>query len=114
TSPDGAPERPILPTALAFVGDATWIGRGSAGRPQQLAELIVDAIRHPGYALLDVLQPCVTFNKLNTYDWYDERSRDVTELAGADYDPSDREQAWAMVQRWGDEGIPLGVLYREH
>ena len=109
TSPDGAPERPVLPTALAFVGGATFIARASAGRPNHLVEVLREAIRHPGYALVDVMQPCVTFNKLNTYDWYEERSYDVA--ADGAYDPTDPQQAWPKVQEWGDR-IPIGVLYR--
>lgn len=109
TSPDGAPEQPVLPTALAFTGGAGFIARASAGRPQHMADIFAQAIRYPGYALVDVLQPCVTFNKLNTYEWFDERTYDVAEEP--DYDPTDSDQAWRKVQEWGDR-IPLGVLYR--
>lgn len=109
TSPDGAPERPVLPTALAFAAGATFIARSSAARPQHLVETITAAIKYPGYALIDVLQPCVTFNKVNTYDWYEEHSYDVSEAG--DYDPADPQRAWQKVTEWG-ERIPLGILYR--
>ena len=109
TSPDGAPERPVLPTALAFAAGATFIARAFAGRPQHMVEVMKEAVRHPGYALVDVMQPCVTFNKLNTYEWYDQRAYDAAAEPG--YDPADPVQAWERVNQWGDR-IPIGILYR--
>lgn len=109
TSPDGAPEWPILPTELAFAAGAGFIARGYAGAPQPLAELIKAGIHHKGYALIDVLQPCTTFNKVNTYEWYEENSYDVAEQG--DYDPADSRAAAEKVREW-DEQIPLGVLFR--
>ncbi|MEX2355503.1 MAG: 2-oxoacid:ferredoxin oxidoreductase subunit beta [Thermaerobacterales bacterium] len=111
TSPDGAPEWPIIPTALAFSAGASFIARTYAGSPKDMAAVFKAGLNHRGYALIDVLQPCVTFNKVNTYEWYEERSYDV----GADeaYDPEDRRQAWEKVSEWGDR-IPLGILYRRN
>ncbi|QIA27391.1 2-oxoacid:ferredoxin oxidoreductase subunit beta [Thermaerobacter sp. PB12/4term] len=108
TSPTGAPEDPILPTRVAFAAGASFIARGFAGQPNQLADIIAAAIRHRGYALIDVLQPCVTFNKLNTYDWYAERAYSVEEEG---HDPTDPEAAWAKCNEWGDR-IPIGILWR--
>lgn len=109
TSPEGAIEQPVLPTVTAFAGGATFIARGFAGDPKHLTGLIVEGIGHKGYALIDVLQPCVTFNKLNTYEWYQERAYKVEEEG---HDPTDREAAWKLVQEWGDR-IPIGVLWRQ-
>jgi 2-oxoglutarate ferredoxin oxidoreductase subunit beta len=109
TSPEGAIERPVLPTALAFAAGAGFIARGFAGQPRELAELFAAALRHRGYALVDVLQPCVTFNKVNTYRWYEERIARAEDEAG--YDPADPGQAWERVRLWGDR-IPTGVLWR--
>ncbi|EKP95607.1 2-oxoacid:ferredoxin oxidoreductase subunit beta [Thermaerobacter subterraneus] len=108
TSPTGAPEDPVLPTRVAFAAGASFIARGFAGQPNQLADIIAAAIRHRGYALIDVLQPCVTFNKLNTYDWYAERAYSVEEEG---HDPTDPEAAWAKCNEWG-ERIPIGILWR--
>lgn len=108
TSPDGAPEQPILPTELAFAAGAGFIARGYAGAPQDLMELIKAAIGYRGYALIDVLQPCTTFNKLNTYEWYEEQSYSVCQEAH--FDPADAKLAADKVREW-DQGIPLGVLY---
>jgi 2-oxoglutarate ferredoxin oxidoreductase subunit beta len=70
--------------------------------------MIVEGIKHRGYALIDVLQPCVTFNHVNTYEWYRER---VYHLEDAAYDPADRDAAWLRAHEWGDR-IPVGILYR--
>ena len=110
TSPEGAIETPVLPTALAFTGGATFIARGFSGEPKHLARLIAAGLRHRGYALIDVLQPCVTFNKLNTYEWYQERVYKVDEQEG--YSPENRQQAAEVVNQWGDR-IPIGILYQE-
>src|SRR5450756_2739580 len=64
------------------------------------------AIRHHGFALVDVLQQCVTFNKINTFGWYKQRVQKLPD----DYDPTDRQAAFAKALEWGDH-IPIGVLY---
>jgi 2-oxoglutarate ferredoxin oxidoreductase subunit beta len=108
TSPDGAIEMAANPLALALTAGGTFLARGFAGDVKHLAGLIAEAVQHKGYALVDILQPCVTFNKKNTYDWYRER---VYKLEETDYDPGDRVAAFEKALEWGDR-IPLGVLYR--
>jgi 2-oxoglutarate ferredoxin oxidoreductase subunit beta len=108
TSPDGSIEMAANPLALALVAGGTFLARGFAGDTKGLADLIAQALEHRGYALVDILQPCVTFNKKNTYDWYRER---VYNLAETDHDPSDRVAAFQKALEWGDR-IPLGVFYR--
>jgi 2-oxoglutarate ferredoxin oxidoreductase subunit beta len=108
TSPDGAVEMAAHPVALALTAGGTFIARGFAGDVKGLGELIAQALQHKGYALVDILQPCVTFNRKNTYDWYRER---VYDLAETDYDPGDRVAAFQKALEWGDR-IPLGVIYR--
>ena len=108
TSPDGAIELAFNPLSVALGAGATFISRAFAGEPKHMAGLIAQGIQHRGYALIDVLQPCVTFNRTNTYDWYRKR---VYHLEDEDYDPSDRKAAWEKAHEW-EERIPLGVLYR--
>ncbi len=107
TSPGGAIELAFNPMAMALASGATFIARGFAGEPKHLANLIAEGIRHRGYALIDVLQPCITFNHVNTYEWYRERIYHLDDS----YDPADREAAWLRAHEW-DDRIPLGVLYR--
>ncbi len=109
TSPEGSIEAAVNPIALALAAGATFIARGFAGDPKHLATLIKEALAHPGYALVDVLQPCVTFNRVNTYDWYRARVYKVDEAEG--YDASDIAAAFEVALQWGDQ-IPIGVLYR--
>lgn len=109
TSPQGAAEQPVNPLLVALAAGATFVARGFAGEPKQLADLIAQGIQHKGYALIDALQPCPTFNKVNTYEWYAQRIYRVDEEDG--YDPTDFERAWRTAREWG-ERIPVGVVYR--
>ena len=108
TSPDGAIEMAANPLALALTAGGTFIARGFAGDAKGLAVLIAKAVQHKGYSLVEVLQPCVTFNRKNTYDWYRER---VYMLEDTDHDPTDRVAAFQKALEWGDR-IPLGILYQ--
>ncbi|HHV55343.1 MAG TPA: 2-oxoacid:ferredoxin oxidoreductase subunit beta [Firmicutes bacterium] len=106
--PEGVPEDPINPLALALAAGATFVARGFAGDPKYLAWLIGRAIRHRGYALVDVLQPCVIFNRINTAKWYRERVYHLNEEP--DYRPEDREWARQKAEEWGDR-IPTGIFF---
>lgn len=106
TTPYGA-SPPINPIASAIAGGATFVARGFAGDVEHLAKLIKKGIQHRGFALIDILQPCVSFNHKNTYSWYRER---VYQLGG-DYNPSHQPSALEKAQEWGDK-IPIGVIYR--
>ncbi len=105
--PLGVPSMPFNPVAVAVTMDAPFVARAFAGQVDLLADLIVQAARHPGFALVDILQPCVSFNKVNTYAWYKERCY----VLGDDYDPTDRAAALEKAQEFG-ERIPLGVIYK--
>lgn len=109
SSPMGAIDRPVEPLSLAISAGATFVARGYSGDLKHLAWLIGEALQHRGYALLDVLQPCVTWNRSYAYDFYNPRVYRLEDEAG--YDPTDREAAWRRAQEWG-ERIPLGIFYR--
>jgi 2-oxoglutarate ferredoxin oxidoreductase subunit beta len=94
--------------AIALAAGATFVARSFTGDPKHVAAMIVEGMKHRGYALIDVLQPCVTFNRVNTYEWYRQRAYHVED---EDYDPSDREAAWSKAQEWGPR-IPIGIVYR--
>lgn len=110
TSPDGSIEIQVNPTALAMAAGATFVSRGFAGDLKYLTQLTMKAIQHQGYSLVDVLQPCVTYNKINTYDWYRERIYKLDEEEG--YDPGNYAAAWDRAREW-DGRIPIGVIYQE-
>jgi len=105
--PEGVRSEPFNPVEMAVALKANFVARSFAAQPDHLARMIREAIAAPGFALVDVLQPCVSFNKVNTFDWYRERVRELP----ADYIPTDWAAALAAAARWGDE-IPIGVLYR--
>jgi 2-oxoglutarate ferredoxin oxidoreductase subunit beta len=109
TSPEGSIDRPVEPLPMAITAGATFVARGYSGELRHLAWLIGQALKHPGYALVDVLQPCVTFNRSYAYDFYAERVYKLEDEE--DYEPSDRTAAWEKAHEWGDR-IPIGILYR--
>ena len=99
---------PVRPLALAIVEGCSLVMRSFAGDREHLQVMMVEAFRHTGgTVLLDILQPCVSFNTVNTYAWYRDRVRKVDDS----HDPTDRAKALDLALRWGDE-IPIGVLYR--
>ncbi len=106
TQPHGAPSNAFNPVAVAVTMGASFVARGFAGEIDHLAGLIATGARHPGFALIDVLQPCVSFNKVNTYAWYKEHCYKL----GKEHDPSDPRAALERAMEWG-ERIPLGILY---
>jgi 2-oxoglutarate ferredoxin oxidoreductase subunit beta len=110
TSPRGSIERPVNPPALALAVGATFVSRGYSGELKHLVWLIGEALSHPGYALVDVLQPCVTWNRSYAYAFYKDRVYKLEEEEG--YDPADRAAAWEKAHQWG-ERIPIGILYRD-
>ena len=108
TTPFGTVEPGLNPLAISVMMDAGFVARGFSGNPKHLAELIKQAVRHPGFALVEVLQNCVSFNHVNTAKWYSHRVYDVAEDK---HDPTDPEQAWKRALEWGDR-IPIGVIYK--
>lgn len=104
--PEGVPSAPFNPVEVAVAMQAGFVARGFAGNIEQLVKLIQRGIAHKGFSLIDVLQPCVSFNKVNTHAWYKQRCYDLP----AEYDPGNWEQALVVAREWGDR-IPTGVLY---
>jgi 2-oxoglutarate ferredoxin oxidoreductase subunit beta len=109
TTPQGAPP-PINPLTLAIAAGATFVARSFAGDIEHLAATIKQGIQHKGFALIDILQPCVSFNHKNTYRWYQERVYKLEQEQN--YKPSEKNAAFIKAQEWG-EHIPIGVFYRE-
>ncbi len=108
TTPHGNLEGMLNPLALALVSGCGYIARGYSGQPKHLMKLYVDGIRHPGFAIINVFSPCVTFNKHNTYDWFRKR---VYKLEESGHDPANFHQAMDKALEWGEK-IPIGLFYR--
>jgi 2-oxoglutarate ferredoxin oxidoreductase subunit beta len=104
----GVMSQPFNPLAIAIVEGAPFVARSTAVDRDHLQEMMVAALKHDGgFTLLDILQPCPSFNKLNTAKWYRERVKPI----GDDHDLTDMHAALDLAMTWGDE-IPIGILYR--
>ncbi|MFP4524423.1 MAG: thiamine pyrophosphate-dependent enzyme [Candidatus Woesearchaeota archaeon] len=109
STPDGVIEVPVNPLSLGISAGGGFISRGFAGDVKHLTSLIVEAVRHDGFSLVDVLQNCVSFNKVNTIQWFNQR---VVKLEEEGHDPSDKMRALAKALEFGDR-IPIGLFYRD-
>jgi 2-oxoglutarate/2-oxoacid ferredoxin oxidoreductase subunit beta len=104
----GSINEPMNPLLVALSLGAGFVARAFSGDKEHLIQIMLEAIRYRGYALVDILQPCVSFNKVNTFAWYSKRVYKLDE----GYDSSDRTAAMQKAAEWGDR-IPLGILYRK-
>ena len=107
TQPTGVVSSPFNPIAVAVTMKAGFVARGFSGKVDHLTELISQGIRHKGFSLIDVLQPCVSFNKVNTFAWYNQRCYELP----PDYNPFVWAEAISVSQEFG-ERIPIGVIYQ--
>lgn len=109
SSPYGSIESPIDGLSLALTAGATYVARSYSGNIAQTTRLLEGAIKHNGFALVDDLSPCVTFNKVNTYAWYQKNIDDLEKDPG--YAPNNRQAALQRCMR--TDKIPVGLIYRE-
>lgn len=109
STPEGVVDEPVNPLALAIGAGATFVARGFAGDAPGLTALIVAGVKHKGFAVVDILQPCVTFDKVHTYQWYRPR---LYTLESAGYVPDNKLKAMEKALEWGDK-IPVGIFYKE-
>lgn len=109
TTPQGSIERPIHPLMLAVSAGATFVAQGFSSWQPQLASLIQKGIEHPGFSLINVISPCVTYNKVNTYDWYKKTLENLDE--DSDYQANDRSVALAKLHQ--TEELVTGLIYQE-
>lgn len=108
TTPEGNYVFPERPLALAVASNCSFVARGFVSEQEHLVELMQKAIQNQGFSLLEILQPCVSFNKINTYQWYEQR---VYKLNDHDHDPYNRTEAFRKALEWGQK-IPIGVIAR--
>lgn len=106
STPTGAIDEPLNPVAVALAADCSMVSRGFAGDVPHLTDLLVQSLRHRGFSLLDVLQPCVTFNHMNTYAWWYKHIEKISEP----HVTSDKMAAWALATN--TPKVPIGVFYQ--
>ena len=96
---------PFNPIAVAIALDVSFVARSYIGDMEETKEILKRAITHKGYALVDIFQPCVSFNKINTYQWFKEHTYYLEDS----YDPRDRNVA--LKRAMEKEKQPLGIFY---
>jgi 2-oxoglutarate ferredoxin oxidoreductase subunit beta len=104
---DGVILDPFNPLAVAIAQNASFVARAFSKDIPKTVDIIKAAIKHEGYALIDIFQPCVTFNKINTYDWFAKHTYYLDES----HDKTDRVAAFAKAIE--TEKLPLGILYQQ-
>jgi 2-oxoglutarate/2-oxoacid ferredoxin oxidoreductase subunit beta len=107
STPQGVIETPFNPLAMALTAGATFVARGFSQDLAHLSDLITKAIQHKGFSVLDIYQPCVTYNKLNTYQWFKER---VYKLEETGHDVTNKMEAYKKAME--EEKLPVGVFYQ--
>lgn len=109
STPLGSKEQPFDGPQLALAAGATFIARGFSGDPAHLASLIEKGIKHKGFALIEVLSPCITHNKINTYQWFRENIYKLED--DSSFHSQDKISAWNKLNKGGK--IPVGIIFKE-
>jgi len=108
STPEGNLEEPVYPLALAIASGATFVARAYASHIPKLQEMIIAANKHKGFAVIDILQPCVIFNKEYTHQYFQENTYYLDDR----YDKTNKTTAFEKSIEWGPKKIPLGIFYQ--
>lgn len=109
TTPKGNIEKNVAPLELALSSGATFVAQGFSSDIKGLTKLIEDAINHDGFSFVNVFSPCVTYNKINTYDWFKEHLISVDDIEN--YDSEDKQLAIKTVIE--HESLVTGIVYQD-
>lgn len=110
TTPEGVFEIQFNPLQVAIASGATFVARAFAGHQEHFQEILTAAVKHKGFALIDVLQPCVIWNKVQTWQSWDER---VYHVDKTKHDASDWHKAMKLAGPTWANRIPVGIFYQE-
>ncbi len=102
---NGVVLEPFNPISIAIALDASFVARAFSGDIKETKKILKKAIKHKGFSIIDILQPCVSFNKINTYDWFKEN----TYYLNNKYDSSNRIEAFKKSIE--NKKLPLGIFY---
>jgi len=105
--PHGVAYNSMNPLTLALSQGAGFVARGYCGKTDHLSDLIAEGISYRGFSLIDVLQVCVSFNHVNTYEFYNDRVQELKDQGSLD----DWRRAMDLARQWGEK-IPIGIIYR--
>ncbi|MFO7666692.1 MAG: 2-oxoacid:ferredoxin oxidoreductase subunit beta [Desulfobacterales bacterium] len=106
---DGVLSETFNPLSVALALGAGFVARSFSGKAEHLSKIIQEGIKHKGFSLIDILQPCISFNHVNTFDWYKKRVYDLSEEGHV---PDDFNKAVELSRIWGDK-IPIGIIYHK-
>lgn len=109
TTPKGNIEQNVAPLELALSSGATFVAQGFSNDIKGLTKMIEDAIQHDGFSFVNVFSPCVTYNKINTYDWFKEHLTSLDEIES--YDTSNKQQAIQTVLEY--DSLIKGIVYQD-
>ena len=109
STPNGNPDFPLNPLVMAISAGATFVARSYASDVKHLEKMIIEANKHEGFAIIDVLQPCVTYNTILTHQFYQQNTYYLPD----DYNPKDKIEALRKAYESGEKSIPLGIFYKE-
>ncbi len=109
STPNGSIEPSIKPLELALSAGATFVAQGFSSDIKELTALIEAGIQHKGFSFINVFSPCVTYNKVNTYEWFKEHLTKLSDIEH--YDPQNREMAMQTVME--KDGLVTGIVYQD-
>ncbi|MFX3629919.1 MAG: 2-oxoacid:ferredoxin oxidoreductase subunit beta [Ectobacillus sp.] len=108
STPQGSVEPALSVMEMALTAGATFVAQSFSSDLKELTQLIEEGIKHKGFSLINVFSPCVTYNKVNTYDWFKENLKKLSEVEG--YDPSNRVMAMQTLME--NNGLVTGLIYQ--
>ncbi|MDG4655979.1 2-oxoacid:ferredoxin oxidoreductase subunit beta [Ectobacillus antri] len=108
STPQGSVEPALSVMEMALTAGATFVAQSFSSDLKELTQLIEEGIKHKGFSLINVFSPCVTYNKVNTYDWFKENLKKLSEVEG--YDPSNRMQAMQTLIE--NNSLVTGLIYQ--
>ena len=109
STPKGNIEQNVAPLELAISSGATFVAQGFSSDIKGLTKMIEDAINHDGFSFVNVFSPCVTYNKVNTYDWFKENLTSIEDIE--DYDATDKQNAMRNILAY--ESLVKGIVYQD-
>lgn len=109
STPSGSIESALSPLEMALAAGASFVAQSFSSNLKQLTSLIEEGMKHEGFAFINVFSPCVTFNKINTYDWFKENIVDLDD--SSDYDSSNRVMAMSKIME--TNGLACGLIYQD-
>ncbi|ERI08281.1 2-oxoacid:ferredoxin oxidoreductase subunit beta [Aneurinibacillus aneurinilyticus] len=108
STPKGSIEPSMKPLELALAAGATFVAQTMSSDLKGMTSLIEQGLKHKGFSLINVFSPCVTFNKVNTYDWFKEHVKNLSDVEG--YDAHDRIAAMRVLME--TDGLVNGLIYQ--